>query len=111
MEDPGGTSRTMRVRNGPIGTGDAVIADRDADILRYLAEFNDKILAVDMEAGGLSQACHERSAGTERPHGWAVVRGISDDAGTGKNDDHHRVASWHAAFALRSLLPYLRAGA
>ncbi|GAA2121404.1 5'-methylthioadenosine/S-adenosylhomocysteine nucleosidase [Actinomadura alba] len=108
VEDPGGTTRLMRMRNGPIGSGDAVIADRDAEILEYLAGFNDKILAVDMEAGGLSQACHEQSAGSGRPQGWAVIRGISDNAGSDKNDGHHRVASWHAATALRKLLPYLR---
>jgi adenosylhomocysteine nucleosidase len=110
VEDPGGTSRLMCMRSGPIGSGEAVIADRDAEILEYLARFNDKILAVDMEAGGLSQACHEQSAGSGQLHGWAVVRGISDNAGADKNDDYHRVASWHAAVALRKLLPYLRVG-
>lgn len=108
VTDPGGTARTVRLHHGPIGSGDAVIADRDADAVRYLASFNDKILAVDMEAGGLSQASHEESAGTGRPHGWVVVRGISDDASPRKDDDHHRTASWHAAAVLRELLPYLR---
>ncbi|MBC6456594.1 5'-methylthioadenosine/S-adenosylhomocysteine nucleosidase [Actinomadura sp. HBU206391] len=107
-EDPGGTSRLLCMRNGPIGSGEAVIADRDAETLEYLARFNDKILAVDMEAGGLSQACHEQSAGSGKLHGWAVIRGISDKAGADKNDDYHRIASWHAAVALRKLLPYLR---
>lgn len=107
IEDPGGTSRTVRSHHGPIASGDAVIADRDAGIVRFLAGFNDKILAVDMEAAGLAQACHERSASTGRPHGWVVVRGISDDANPAKNDDHHGIASWHAAVALRRLVPYL----
>ncbi|HEU5026040.1 MAG TPA: hypothetical protein VFV01_14065 [Spirillospora sp.] len=107
VTDPGGTTRTVRFHHGPIGSGEAVIADRDADAVRYLAAFNDKILAVDMEAGGLGQASHEESAGSGRPHGWVVVRGISDDASTAKDDDHHRTASWHAAVALRELLPYL----
>jgi len=110
VEDPGGRTRVMRMRTGPIGSGDAVIADHRAKIRAYLASFNDKILAVDMEAGGLSQACHEQSATSGRPHGWAVIRGISDDAGSGKNDDYHHIASWHAAIALRKLLPYLRVG-
>ncbi|MDL4819083.1 5'-methylthioadenosine/S-adenosylhomocysteine nucleosidase family protein [Actinomadura opuntiae] len=104
VTDPAGTTRTARFHHGPIGSGEAVIADREADVVRYLAAFNDKILAVDMEAGGLGQASHEESAGT----GWVVVRGISDDASPAKNDDHHRTASWHAAVALRELLPYLR---
>ncbi|GLW62350.1 hypothetical protein Arub01_05940 [Actinomadura rubrobrunea] len=108
VEDPAGVTRTMRMLTGPIGSGDAVIADQDAEILSYLAGFNDKILAIDMESGGLSLACHERTAQSGQPHGWAVVRGISDDAGQGKDDSYHRIASWHAAMALRRLLPYLR---
>ncbi|GAA0602005.1 5'-methylthioadenosine/S-adenosylhomocysteine nucleosidase family protein [Actinomadura livida] len=107
IADPGGMSRDLRLHHGPIASGDAVIADRDSDIVRYLAAFNDKILAVDMEAAGLSQACHERSATTNRQHGWVVVRGISDDANPAKNDDHHVTASWHAANTLKMLLPYL----
>jgi adenosylhomocysteine nucleosidase len=111
VTDPGGATRIMRMRAGLIGSGEAVIANHDAEILRYLASFNDKVLAVDTESGGLALACHEQSAATGRLHGWAVVRGISDDAGSGKNDDYHQIASWHAAMALRKLLPYLPASA
>jgi adenosylhomocysteine nucleosidase len=111
VADPAGHTRMMRMRAGLIGSGEAVIADHDAEILRYLASFNDKVLAVDTEAGGLALACHEQSASTGRLHGWAVIRGISDDAGVGKNDDYHQIASWHAAMALRELLPYLPASA
>ncbi|WUH97236.1 5'-methylthioadenosine/S-adenosylhomocysteine nucleosidase [Spirillospora sp. NBC_00431] len=107
VKDPGGTARTVRFHHGPIASGDAVVADRDSGIVRFLAGFNDKILAVDMEAAGVGQACHERSASTARPHGWVVVRGISDDANPAKNDDHHGIASWHAAVALKKLIPYL----
>lgn len=107
VADPGGTSRTHRVFNGLIGSGDAVIADHESETVAYLARFNDKILAVDMEAGGLSQSCHEQSAITGRVQGWAVIRGISDDAGSDKNDDHQAVAAWHAATVLGRMLPYL----
>ncbi|MGI5167661.1 hypothetical protein ACQEU3_25250 [Spirillospora sp. CA-253888] len=108
VTDPAGTTRAVRVHHGPIGSGEAVIADRDSTTVAYLAAFNDKILAVDMEAGGLSLACHEGAVSPGRPHGWLVVRGISDTAGADKNDDHHRIASLHAAMALKHLLPYLR---
>jgi adenosylhomocysteine nucleosidase len=107
FEDPAGVTRVMRMRDGIIGSGNAVIADRGAEIIRYLASFNDKILAVDMEAGGLSQACHEHTAATGRTHGWVIVRGISDEADQAKDDSRHRVASRHAAVAVRHLLPYL----
>jgi nucleoside phosphorylase len=109
VEDPGGATRTMRMLPGIIGSGDAVIADREAPSLAYLAAFNDKILAVDMEAAGLALACHEHSAATGQDHGWVIIRGISDNADKHKNDTHHRTASWHAAVALHQLLPYLSA--
>jgi adenosylhomocysteine nucleosidase len=107
VHDLAGVTRTMRMRHGLIGSGDALIAGQGAETLAFLAAFNDKILAIDMEAGGLSQASHERSAASRRPRNWAVIRGISDDAGPGQDDSWHHIASWHAAIALRKLLPYL----
>jgi adenosylhomocysteine nucleosidase len=102
-----GPENSFRVLNGPIGSGNAVIADRDSEVLNYLARFNDKILAIDMESGGLSHAYHEGLVTSGRSLGWLAVRGISDDAGPGKNDDYHHPAAWNAALALRELLPYL----
>jgi adenosylhomocysteine nucleosidase len=59
-----------------------------------------------MEAGGLSQFCHE----TPSPQpGWLVVRGISDLADHAKTLDHQTAAARHAAIALRHLVPYLPA--
>jgi adenosylhomocysteine nucleosidase len=107
ITDPFGTERPVTVHSGPIGSGDAVIADRDAWQLAFLRSYNDKILALDMEAGGLSLACHERSARSGRQHQWVVVRGISDDASQAKNDAFQRLAAWHAAHVLRNLIPYL----
>ncbi|PRX63022.1 adenosylhomocysteine nucleosidase [Nonomuraea fuscirosea] len=102
------TGRTsFRVLTGPIGSGEAVIADAESEIRRYLKAFNDKILAVDMEAGGLTQAFHEQD-GPGLARGWTVIRGISDDSNSAKNDDHQRVAARHAAITLRRLLPYLQ---
>lgn len=109
VEEPGNAKSVVRVLSGPIGSGNAVIADRDSGILKYLARFNDKILAVDMESGGLGQAYHEGLAASGRPLGWLVVRGISDDASTRKNDTYHLLASRNAAVVLRELLPYLPA--
>lgn len=104
-----GPESPFRVMYGPIGSGNAVIADRDSEVLEYLARFNDKILAIDMESGGLSHAHHEEPGTSGRPLGWLVVRGISDDAGSGKNDDYHHLAARNAALTLRELLPYLPA--
>jgi adenosylhomocysteine nucleosidase len=98
---------TFRALPGPIGSGNAVIADRDSEILTYLARYNDQILAVEMEAGGLSQAHHDQPATRLHIQGWAVVRGISDDAGKHKNDLHQRTAARNAAIAVREIIPYL----
>ncbi|WP_326640436.1 hypothetical protein OG884_36265 [Streptosporangium sp. NBC_01755] len=104
--DDNGITREYRALTGPIGSGEAVIADAESKIIRYLREFNNKMLAVDMEAGGLTQAFHEQD-GSQAVRGWLVVRGISDDASSTKNDDYHDIAALHAATILRSLLPYL----
>ncbi|MFE9454578.1 hypothetical protein [Streptomyces sp. NPDC006739] len=92
---------------GVIGSGEAVIADRASDIRTYLTAYHEKVLAVDMEAGGLSQYWQENSVhGTANP-GWIVIRGISDNADQHKGHSHHELASRNAAHVLSRLLPYL----
>ncbi|MGW3099523.1 5'-methylthioadenosine/S-adenosylhomocysteine nucleosidase family protein [Streptomyces sp. NPDC001102] len=92
---------------GVIGSGEAVIADRASDIRTYLTSYHEKVLAVDMEAGGLSQYWQENSVhGTNNP-GWIVIRGISDNADEHKSHSHHELASRNAAHVLSRLLPYL----
>ncbi|WP_206540766.1 5'-methylthioadenosine/S-adenosylhomocysteine nucleosidase family protein [Nocardiopsis potens] len=97
----------FKAHHGPIGSGDAVIADEDNENRRFLRGYNDKVLAVDMEAGGLSQFCQENSVGSGRTPGWVVVRGISDHADRRKGDSHHAAAARNAASVLRRLIPYL----
>ncbi|MFD9944522.1 hypothetical protein ACFWYW_48610 [Nonomuraea sp. NPDC059023] len=89
-----------------VGTGDAVIADAESEVRRYLKHYNDKISVVDMEAGGLAQAFHERGnqAGMR---GWVVVRGVSDHSDKDKNDALQKTAARNAAEVLRALIPYL----
>ncbi|MFF7445818.1 MULTISPECIES: hypothetical protein [unclassified Streptomyces] len=92
---------------GVIGSGEAVIADRASDIRTYLTAYHEKVLAVDMEAGGLSQYWQENSVhGTANP-GWIVIRGVSDNADEQKGHSHHELASRNAAHVLNRLLPYL----
>lgn len=92
---------------GVIGSGEAVIADRASDIRAYLTAYHEKVLAVDMEAGGLSQYWQENSVhGTGNP-GWIVIRGVSDNADEHKGHSHHELASRNAAHVLGQLLPYL----
>jgi adenosylhomocysteine nucleosidase len=102
-----GTDPAMafRVHQGPIGSGNAVIADEESEVRKWLRHYNDKILAIDMEADGFAMACHDDPGST--PPSWLVIRGISDDASASKNDDHHQVAAINAALTLIEILPYL----
>lgn len=89
-----------------IGTGEAVIADAESEIRKYLRHYNDKVSVVDMEAGGLTQAFHERG-NSPQMNGWVVIRGVSDYTDEDKNDALQKTAARHAAEVLRTLIPYL----
>ena len=104
---PDGVRRTCSVLPGPIGSGEAVVANKDSEIRQYLIRFNDKTLALDTEAGGVLQAFYETTGAASPVAGCLVVRGISDHADTAKDDTYHEIASWHAAGVFRQLLPYL----
>lgn len=103
------SSGPFRVLPGPIGSGDAVIMDAESHIRKFLLTYNEKVLAVDMEAGGLAQYCHETPPPVH-PN-WLVVRGISDLADHTKIYDHQQSAARNAAITLRHLIPYLPAKA
>ncbi|MFL1428143.1 MULTISPECIES: hypothetical protein [unclassified Nocardiopsis] len=103
----GHRKRGFEVHHGLIGSGEAVIADADSEVRRWLKDYNDKILAVDMESGGLSQFWQENSVREADNPGWLVVRGISDGADAEKDDDAHGLAAHNAAHVVRELLPYL----
>lgn len=92
---------------GVIGSGEAVIADRGSDIRTYLTAYHEKVLAVDMEAGGLSQYWQENSVHGRANPGWVVIRGVSDNADEEKGHSHHELAARNAAHVLSRLLPYL----
>ncbi|GAA3178463.1 hypothetical protein [Nonomuraea roseoviolacea] len=89
-----------------IGTGEAVIADAESEIRKYLKHYNDKVSVVDMEAGGLAQAFFERG-NSSGMRGWVVIRGVSDHSDKDKNDAMQNTAARHAAEVLRALIPYL----
>ncbi|NMO56190.1 5'-methylthioadenosine/S-adenosylhomocysteine nucleosidase [Actinoplanes sp. TBRC 11911] len=92
-----------RVHRGPIGSGNAVVADPEAEIRHWLHHVNDKVLAVETEAAGVAQSFHE----TARLPGWLTIRGISDTADQSKNDDDHAIAARHAAEVMAMLVPFL----
>ncbi len=101
------TSEEFEVYPGVIGSGEAVIADGESDIRRYLMDYHEKVLAVDMEAGGLSQYWQENSVHSGVNPGWIVIRGVSDNADEEKGHGYHELAARNAAHILRRLLPYL----
>lgn len=105
---PDRTGGRFQVYVGPIGSGDAVITDERSPIRRWLAAYHEKVLAVETEAGGIAQACHEEVRVGHRPPAWVVVRGISDTADAAKGHQYHQLASDRAALVLETLLPYLR---
>jgi adenosylhomocysteine nucleosidase len=106
-----GRSVSFRVFHGPVGSGEAVIANRRSGIRKFLHAYNEKILAVDMEAGGLSQFCHETLSASGAVPGWVVIRGMSDHADRAKNDDQHDSAARNAAHTLHLMIPYIHTGA
>lgn len=103
-----GTGGQYRIHRGPIGSGNAVITDRDSEIRAWLRTFNEKVLAVETEAAGVARAFHERTAAGPAPVGWLTIRGISDTADSEKGHAHHEMASAHAAQVMLMLLPHLR---
>src|SRR5262249_53169821 len=57
-------AQAFRVHGGPIGSGNAVIADEGSKTRDWLRNFNDKVLAIDMEAAGFATACHDDPDGS-----------------------------------------------
>ncbi|MFE9427184.1 hypothetical protein ACFYNO_29925 [Kitasatospora sp. NPDC006697] len=100
-------SADFEVFPGVIGSGEAVIADGGSEIRSYLTDYHEKVLAVDMEAGGLSQYWQENSVNGDANPGWIVIRGISDNADEEKGHGFHELAARNAAHVLRLLLPDL----
>jgi adenosylhomocysteine nucleosidase len=99
---------TFHLHRGPIGSGEALIANNKAEIIDYLKRHSYKVLALEMEAGGLAQAFYEEVPGDTSVRGWLAIRGISDFADAKKNDDFREIASRNAATVLEGLLPHLR---
>jgi adenosylhomocysteine nucleosidase len=97
----------IRVHRGPIGSGDAVVTNADADIRRFLRLFHEKTLAVETEAAGLAQAFYEEVDLDISLRGWLTIRGISDHADHAKGTEYHETASQHAAEVLEQVLPFL----
>jgi adenosylhomocysteine nucleosidase len=98
---------SFRIFCGPIGSGEAVITSPTPDIVDWLHRFNEKVLAVETEAGGVGQACYEDIDGDRTLEGWLTVRGITDKANAHDWQGRRYLASRRAALVVELLLPYL----
>ncbi|GIE75225.1 hypothetical protein Aph02nite_11750 [Actinoplanes philippinensis] len=98
---------TFHIRRGPIGSGNAVVTDARSEIRRWLAEFNEKVMAVETEAAGVAQSFHESAQQDDSPRGWLTIRGISDTADKKKGHSYHDLAARHAAEVMALILPFL----
>lgn len=86
-----------KVYNGPLGTGEAVVKFKDADIRSYLLSINDKTYALETEAGGAAQQFYEDELSySRRSKGIIIIRGISDKADIEKDDNHRNIAAENA---------------
>jgi adenosylhomocysteine nucleosidase len=106
----GSPRKTMKVLKGPIGSGEAVVACREATSRKWLAQANDKILALETEAGGLAEVFEEEQlVRGYKAEGYLIVRGISDHADKQKDDRWRQAAADNAMIALEKLLAMMPA--
>jgi adenosylhomocysteine nucleosidase len=96
----------FRIFCGPIGSGEAVITSPTSEIVDWLHRFNEKVLAVETEAG-VGQDCYEEIDGDRTLEGWLTVRGITDKANAHDWQGRRYLASRRAALVVERLLPYL----
>jgi len=101
----GAYSAEFRCKFGPLGSGEAVVGFREAEVRQWLTEVNDKTLALETEAGGVAQEYHESALRSGyRAAGYLIVRGISDHADQAKDDRWRLPASRNAMQFLERLL-------
>jgi len=99
------SKETFKIVQGPIGSGEAVIADSASEIKDWLVNVNSKTMALEMEAGGFLQAYYEDGLTENQPSlGVLVIRGISDHADVKKDDKWRKPASENAVRCLSEIL-------
>jgi nucleoside phosphorylase len=93
-----GRSRPPRLFIGPVATGSKVVANRRAR--DQLLHVHSRLLAVEMESGGIAVAAWERRV----PRPLIVIRGISDLSDEQKSDGYQSTAAQAAATFFFDLL-------
>lgn len=95
--------KSFTLSRGPIGTGYAVIKYRDAEVRKWLLDYNEKTLVVETESEGVARAFYEAGERADID-GFVVLRGVSDHADEAKDDRWKLAASRNAVRALELLL-------
>lgn len=112
ISDEESVQETFHVHRGPIGSGEAVIADSLSEIKKWLLDVHSKTGVVETEAAGFFQAYYEtNNIETEVEdkvvNDVLVIRGISDHADFEKNDKWRLPASKNAVLTLKKILEIL----
>lgn len=105
----GSPNEKIQVVIGDIASGDAVIANELSDIRTWIKTYNDKIVACEMEAYGVSSAFYEGQLTPNRTATYCVIRGISDmaDSDKNKNPAFRKAAAFNAAIVMKEIIKLL----
>lgn len=104
----GSKNANLHVLFDPIGSGNAVIGNELSKIVTWLKEVNSKVVAVEMEAAGISSAFYEKGLSEHNVKGLLVVRGISDMANVDKDfsKPFRKPAAQNAALVAKTLMEF-----
>lgn len=101
--------KPIHVIIGDIASGNAVIANELSEIRKWINAFNDKVVACEMEAYGVSSAFYEGQLTPNRTATYCVIRGISDMADPNKNmkPTYRKEAANNAAIVMKEFIKLL----
>lgn len=101
-----GVQHEFEMHDGPIGTGEAIVASKTSRSRLLVQQANDKALIVETEAWGL----HKAVLSLEALHGKChvlTIKGVADTADGTKDDSRQYRATRNAFETLRQLLASL----
>ena len=107
----GSVEDTLNVLSGAIASGSVVIDDSKSKIKSWTEQFNDKILACEMEGWGFVTGASDNVKKESLKKGYCIIRGISDMADGNKEKldaTKYRIpAAENAAIVLKEIVRIL----
>lgn len=97
----GSKNKTFKLHVTPIGTGEAVVANKLSAIRDWLLSVNSKTGVVETEAAGFSAAFEESTSSISQ---ILIIRGISDKADADKDNNWRQAASDNAVTVLKDFI-------